>query len=397
MNRPIQKFVNKLQLATAPAAKAGLSTPSTCAPSQSPPRLRVMHVTLGTRTGGMEKLLVEFAKFVDRSQFELSFSSLQTRGPIAELIAACACPVYDFHKREGVRPLTIARLAWQMRKMGTQLVHTHNTSALFYGVLAAKLAGIKRIIHTRHGQRFESTRRETRLFRWLAKQTSRIVSVSEDGRRLSLAEGVPPDRLMTILNGIDLRLFEFSGPRPFGPAIIVSRLSAEKDIASLLHAIPIVLGLLGSDAQTFSLNVVGDGAMRPQLEALSSALNLTPKVHFLGHSNNVAEMLAKASMFVLPSLTEGISLTLLEAMARGLPVVATRVGGTPEVVVDGKTGLLVSTRAPEELATAIVRLYQNHALAQRMGTLGRQRVERLFTIEHMIRAYEAQYLEVGQS
>ncbi len=397
MNRPIQKFATDHQPAIVSAAQPGLLVPTTCAPSQTSPKLRVMHVTLGTRTGGMEKLLVEFAKYVDRSQFELSFSSLQSRGPIAELIAACACPVFDFNKREGVSLLTIARLARQMRKMGTQLVHTHNTSALFYGVLAAKLAGIKRIIHTRHGQRFDSSRRQTRLFRWLAKQTSRIVSVSEDSRRLSLAEGLPADRLMTILNGVDLRLFEFSGPRELGPAVIVSRLSAEKDIASLLHAIPMVLGSLGPAAQSFSLNVVGDGAMRTQLEALSNSLNMTQKVQFLGHSNNVSEVLAKASMFVLPSLTEGVSLTLLEAMARGLPVVATRVGGTPEVVDDGKTGLLVSTRAPEELATAIVRLYQNHALAQRMGILGRQRVEHFFSIERMIRAYEAQYLEVGQT
>ncbi len=360
-------------------------------------RTRVMHVTLGTQVGGMEKLLVEFAKFVDRSRFELSFASLQARGQIAEQIESNHCPVFEFHKREGVRPLVVARLAHQLRKSRTQVVHTHNTAAFFYGVLAAKIAGVRRIIHTRHGQRFGASRRETALFYWLSKLAHRIVSVSEDGRQLSLSEGVPSDRLVTILNGIDLRKFAFAGSQPMGPAVLVARLSPEKDVASLLNAIPTVLRMLGPKAQGFSLNIVGDGSTRCHLETLAQELHLAQHVKFLGHCNNVPEILAEASMFVLPSLTEGVSLTLLEAMARGLPVVATRVGGTPEVVVDGQTGLLIPPQSPHEIAGAIVQLYQDPSTAQRMGKLGRQRVEQQFSIERMIKAYQAQYLDEALS
>ncbi len=358
---------------------------------------RVMHVSLGTQVGGMEKLLVEFAKFTDRSRFEMTFASLEKRGRIAEEINDLHWPVYDFDKQSGLRPRVVARLAWQMRKCRTQVVHTHNTSAFIYGALAAKLARVDRIIHTRHGQRFGASARETFLFRLMTNLVQRVVCVSQDARRLSQLEGVPLRRLCTIHNGIDLASFEFAGMQPYAPAVTVARLSPEKDIASLIRAIPLVLRLLGADADTFSLNIVGDGAQRSALEKLAQEVVPRKRVQFLGHQHNVREMLTQASMFVLPSLTEGISLTLLEAMASGLPVVATRVGGTPEVVEDGQTGLLVSAGRPDELAKAIAHLFQNPAKAMRMGQFGRRRVEREFCVKKMIQAYEELYLsEVGR-
>lgn len=352
---------------------------------------RVMHVVLGTQVGGMEKLLVEFAKFADRGRFDLAFTSLQTRGGIANEIEACHWPVYELGKQPGLRPGVVWKLAAQLRRDRTQVVHTHNTSAFIYGVLAGKLACVQRIVHTRHGQRFGASNRQTLLFRMLSKLVYRIVSVSEDGSRLSALEGVSPDRLCTILNGIDLRSFGFVGATAYGPAVIVARLSKEKDLVSLIHAVAIVMQT-AEDASRFSLKIVGDGSERTHLEALSKQLGLTRCIEFLGQQSNVEEILALASMFVLPSLTEGISLTLLEAMACGLPVVATRVGGTTEVVVDEVTGLLVPPGCPKAMAAAIVRLHRDPHLSQRMGELGRQRVEQKFSVESMVRAYEELYL-----
>ena len=363
---------------------------ATLPPRQLP--TRVMHVSLGTQVGGMEKLLVEFAKFTDRSRFELTFASLERRGDIAAEIEALNWPVYDFNKRLGLRPSVVGRLAWQLRKCRTQVVHTHNTAAFIYGVLAAKMAGVKRIIHTRHGQRLGASARQTFLFRRLTRLVERVVCVSEDGRRLSLLEGVQPRRLCTILNGIDFDRFDYAGMRPFAPAITVARLSPEKNIACLIRAVPLVLQKLGAVADTFSLNIVGDGAQRAELERLTQELSLSERVRFLGQQNNVTQLLTNASMFVLPSLTEGVSLTLLEAMASGLPVVATRVGGTPEVVDHGHTGLLVSARRPDELANAIAHTFLNPVTAAHMGQLGRQRVEQAFCVKAMIRNYQELYV-----
>jgi glycosyltransferase involved in cell wall biosynthesis len=169
--------------------------------------------------------------------------------------------------------------------------------------------------------------------------------------------------------------------------VLVSRLSAEKDIQSLIKAVPLVL----QELPNFILRLVGDGACRPSLEKLTAQLSLGEHVQFAGETHEVWRELQRASMFVLPSLTEGVSLSLLEAMATGLPVVVTRVGGNVEVVEENRTGLLVDPGAPSELAQAMVALASDPALSQRLGLAGRQRVEAHFDVRSMVRAYERLY------
>jgi glycosyltransferase involved in cell wall biosynthesis len=227
----------------------------------------------------------------------------------------------------------------------------------------------------------------------LSQFASRIVSVSEDGRRRTIDEGVRADRAYFIRNGVDVKRFDYVGPDASGPAYLVCRLSPEKDVTTLIHAVKHIEQSQGSHATIAPLHIVGDGLVRRQLEALSQSLGLGDKIRFLGERTDVPELLGSASMFVLPSLTEGISLTLLEAMARGLPVVATRVGGNPEVVVDNVTGLLVPPSDPESLAAAMLRIHQDPALGREMGVRGRQRVEQEFSIQQMVRAYERHYVD----
>ncbi len=356
-------------------------------------KTRVMHISLGTAVGGMEKLLVEFAKFTDRTKFDLSFASLQNRGSCAALIEACNWPVFEFDKQAGIQPRLVTKLAKRLRQSCIDVVHTHNTSAFIYGVLSAKLVGVERIIHTRHGQRLGASSRQTLLFKLLSRWARRVISVSHDGSQLSIREGVSPHRVCTIHNGIDLHRFEFVGTQPFGPAVLVARLAPEKDVATLLRAMPSVLSQLALETPRCLLEIVGDGVERPALQALSRELDIHSYVRFLGQQDNIPQVLSRASMFVLPSVSEGVSLTLLEAMACGLPVVATRVGGTPEVVDEGVTGWLVPPGAANEFATAMLRLYTDPGAGQRMGQLGRKRVEQLFSIERMVHAYEHEYLQ----
>jgi len=170
---------------------------------------------------------------------------------------------------------------------------------------------------------------------------------------------------------------------------MVGRLSAEKDVQNLIRAMALVV----NEEPQFQLQVAGDGACMASLIALAHALRLTDHVQFLGPVADVAAVLAGASMFVLPSLTEGISLTLLEAMSQGLPAVATRVGGTPEVVEDGTTGLLVPAGSPGELGQAMLQVYRQPHRARLMGLAAHHRAKARFDVRRMVTQYEAVYLE----
>lgn len=390
-----QESLSSLTAPSMPRARKQVATLASSTNCAAPVRRsRIVHLSLGTDVGGMERLLVQFARYADRQRFDLVFVSLRERGKLAAEIEQLQWPVYALGKRPGLRLGLIIQLARRLRQLRPDVVQTHNTAALMYGATAAFLARVPSLIHTRHGQRFGASRRETFAFRNLSRLACRVVSVSDDGRQLCIAEGVSAARACTIRNGVDTEQFSYSGPKPAGPAVVVARLSAEKDVATLIRAMEHLSRKLEPAQQPLTLKIVGDGVMRPQLESLARSLELGGTVQFLGERDDVPSLLAEASMFVLPSLTEGISLTLLEAMARGLPVVATNVGGNPEVVVDGESGFLVPAQDADALARAMMRIHLDQDLAANMGLSGRRRIEAGFSVKRMVRDYERIYTEV---
>jgi glycosyltransferase involved in cell wall biosynthesis len=336
----------------------------------------------------MEKLLVEFARHADRQKFALQFLALSQGGGVAQEIEACGWPVTVLEEPAGFRPRLMLRLARLFRRWRIDLVHTHNTKPLIYAAPAARLAGVSRVIHTRHGQRFLAGGNETLAFRLAGRLADRVICVSHDSANLSAREGIAFRRIATIWNGIDTSLFAYTGPHVGGPAVMVGRLSPEKDVATLLRA----AALVAPQCPSFALEIAGNGPCLADLNRLASDLGLGDRVRFLGEVRDIPALLARASLFVLPSMTEGISLTLLEAMARGLPVVATRVGGNPEVVVDGETGLLVPPQDPAGLAAAVIQLSRDPEEGRLLGLAGRGRVEQHFDVRRMIAEYEAHYL-----
>lgn len=357
-------------------------------PSENSARpLRVVHVTQGLEMGGQEKLLVEFARHADRRGVDLSFLSLSTPGPLSAEIEACGWPVQALGLGPGLFPGLVSRLARLFRRQRPDVVHTHNNRPLIYAAPAARVAGVGRIVHTQHGRGFGVTRRQTVLTRWAARLARPFVCVSKDSAAWMIENGIPETRIQVLWNGIDLARFAFTGPDPNGPALIVARLSPEKDLTTLLRAAALVTRF----DPGFRLDIAGDGPCRGDLQALAQVLGIEENVRFLGLVQDIPTLLSRASLFVLSSITEGVSLTLLEAMARGLPVVATRVGGNPEVVSDGVTGMLVPSGDPDALATAILRLRRDSSLARQMGFAGRARVERDFDIRAMVASYEALY------
>ncbi len=354
--------------------------------------VRVAHVALQLETGGLERLLVEFARHSDPRRFDVRFVALGARGRVAEEIESCGRPVTALRVGPGLRPSTIFRLARLFGQEHIDIVHTHNTKPLLYAGPAARLSRVAGVIHTRHGQRHGATRRQDAMFRLAGRCADRMVCVSDDALRLCRGDRVKGATLRRIWNGIDRRLFNFAGPAPHGPAVFVGRLSPEKDVATLLDAAAIAV----RQVPRFRLRIAGAGPCAADLAARARELRLDAAVEFLGEVGDIPALLRRASLFVLPSRTEGLPLTVLEAMASGLPVVATRVGGTPEAVVDGVSGVLVPPGEPMSLAAALCRVYSDPAAGAQMGLAGSRRVQELFDVRTMVSQYESLYEEVLQ-
>jgi glycosyltransferase involved in cell wall biosynthesis len=348
---------------------------------------RVAHLTLGLEMGGQEKLLVEFARHFDRDRFLLEVIVLGAPGLLAEEIEACGVPVTALREPDGLRPGLVLKLAALLRSKRIAILHTHDERPHIYGTPAAWLASVGRVIHTRHSMGVNLTGRQARVVNVLARLADHFVCVSRDGAARARSAGLGANKVGLVWNGIDLARFRATGPCADGPAVTVARVNPEKDVANLVRA----AAQVSHTDTAFRVEVAGDGPCLPEVRRLAEELHVADTVRFRGVVRDIPSLLAGASLFVLPSLNEGISLTLLEAMAVGLPVVATRVGGTPEAVEDGVTGLLVPPGDSDALASAIRRLRADPALARRLGAAGRQRVERHFDVVRMVRAYEALY------
>jgi len=351
--------------------------------------LGICHVSMCLATGGLERLLVEFARRVDSSRYRQQFAALGDIGGPAEEIAALGCPVHGLTESVGDgKWARVRQLARILREQQIQIVHTHNTYAHFYGTIAAKLAGVPTVINTQHGRGCGSHWKQRAHFFLANRMTRRVLAVSEDSARICRQQDLcSRNKIEPLWNGIDLSRFSYHGPARKPHAISVARLSPEKDFPTLLHAVRQVVDRIPE----FRLTIVGDGNERQRLEELTSQLQLTEQVTFLGERSDVPDLLREAGLFVSATSTEGISLTLLEAMAVGLPIITTRVGGNPEVVDDGVTGHLVPPADPTSLAEAICDHLQQPDTWEAMGTLSRSRVEQQFDINRMIHDYEHLY------
>lgn len=379
------------------------------APYAAPGRpAKVAHVVLSLNVGGLERVVLRLLDRMARDRFAPVVCALQEPGALAEELARLGVPLVVLSRKPGLDPGLPLRLSAWLRREGIGLVHTHNPGPHLYGALAAALAraaalpggGGPRVIHTKHGRNYPKQKRKVLVNRLAAALTDRVVAVSDDARAVALeVEHVDPAKVVTILNGVDTDVFRpgdavAARARLGVPATgyhvgCVARLSPEKDHATLLDA----FARLRAARPDAHLTLIGDGPRRPALEAQAARLGLGGAVTFTGTRGDVAELLPAFDVFALASLTEGISLTLIEAAAAGLPIVATRVGGNPEIVVDGETGMLVPPGAPETLAGALEAVAVRNDRAE-MGLRGRARVMERFGIDRMARAYEDLYDEV---
>lgn len=355
-------------------------------------RIRVCHISMTLLTGGLERLLVEFGRHCNRDRFDLRFIALDQLGQPAEDLKQQGWKVSTILEEGPRGKLSRARrLSKLLADEQIDVVHSHNTLAHFYATAAAKWAGVPVIVNTQHGRGCGASWKAKWQFRLANRFADRVIGVSEDATRLCQDDDrLSARRMQAIWNGIDLTRFAFRGPINQPVAISVARLSPEKDFATLLRATSLVV----RDVPDFRLRIVGNGREADSLKELARELSLENNVEFLGERHDIPALLGEAAFFVSSSKSEGISLTLLEAMAVGLPIVATDVGGNPEVVVDGKTGKLVPPCDPEQLAAAMKAMLADSASWPVMGELARQRVEQHFNVKHMLQQYESLYGEL---
>jgi sugar transferase (PEP-CTERM/EpsH1 system associated) len=376
---------------------------------RNPPPL-IAHIIYRLGIGGLENGLVNLINTMPHDRFRHCIVCLKDSTDFASRIRRENVPVYALNRSEGRDwrlPIRVFRL---LRKLQPDIVHTRNLAAIECQ-LPAYLAGVKRRVHSEHGwdvyDPFGNNRKYQLLRRLYAPIIHRFIPLSkelEDYLRNRIR--VPERKITQICNGVDTSLFKgFPGKRqpipdsPFqDPKQVligtIGRMHGVKDQITLVKAF---LRLIQSRPQwkaVVRLILVGDGPLRAEALRLLDTANAGDLAWVPGARNDVAEIMRGLDLFVLPSIAEGISNTILEAMASGLPVVATGVGGNPDLVVDGKTGRIVSRQDPEALANAIRFYLENPEIRVRHGRNGIARITEEFSLSRMVEKYLGVYCEL---
>lgn len=368
--------------------------------------IRVAFVLHAMQVAGAEVLVIETIRRL-AGRIEPTVVCLDAIGPLGERLLTEGGDVACLDRRPGRDPRVVWRMGTLLRRRGIEVVHAHQYTPYFYaclGVLAARRPGLRppRLILTEHGRHYPDLVSPARraanslVFARLAAAINAVSAFSAESLRR--VDGFATRPIEVIENGIDLERYEVTRNR----RVMRERLGLDPErlyIANVarLHPIKDQAMLLGAFAEVATtrpdvdLLLVGDGDLRRPLGRLAEELGVADRVRFLGVRSDVPEVLAAVDIFALTSICEAASLTLLEAMASALPVVATAVGGTPEIVRDGLDGILVPRGDAHATASAFLRLLGDPAAASAMGASARERVRSRYQLATTIETYMALY------
>lgn len=364
--------------------------------------MRVLHLINELCLGGAQTVVIDLANHFNCQIGVPAVCTLVPKGTLASRLDK-DITLFEMNKRKGNDPLLPLHLSKIFRQWRPDVVHTHCWGSLIEGFIGAKLANVPIIVHTEHGT-IENRKRNVYVQKALWHCHNQIIAVSKEHKqRLISTIDFPGKKIQVVYNGIDTNQFtELSAEKrkekrkclgySDKDLIVgtVGRLEPVKDQANLLRAFKEVHRKLPNT----KLLMVGDGGLRDELLALSYSLAINKSVSFLGLRDDVAELMGIMDLFVLPSKSEGASCTLLEAMSCKQPVVATEVGGNPEIVRINETGLLVPKEDPGKLAGAIKNLLCDQSMLKKMGQKGRNRVEAKFSVNTMSAAYTNMYQSI---
>ncbi|MBC7350802.1 MAG: glycosyltransferase [Thermogutta sp.] len=347
--------------------------------------------------GGAEVLAVRLAQRFS-TVYPVGLALIDSGGPLEGHLGRERIRTAVIGRRPGLDWACVLRLRRILMEWTPAVIIAHQYTPFFYSALARGLRKKVPVVYVEHG-RFYPDKKKLRRFlfnRFLLRRHDVIVAVGKAVKHaLVEKEGFPASRISVVYNGVDMRRFDGCaekrnsyrdslGATPRDVVVVhVARFDPLKDHLTALRAFRYLRDI------PMKLILVGDGPTRSEIESTIRSLNLEDCVRILGYREDVPEVLAAGDIFLLTSLNEGIPVTIIEAMMVGLPVVATEVGGVPEIVAKDETGLLVSPGNPEETAKALRRLATDCELRTRLGHAGRQRAAALFSEDRMFAEYDA--------
>jgi glycosyltransferase involved in cell wall biosynthesis len=349
---------------------------------------------------GAEKQLMLLATHLARTEFAVHVAALTRRGPYAAELEAAGIPVTVLNKRFKCDPLAYGRLRKFLRECRPDILHTWLFAANAYGRLAAGPRPSFPIVVSERCVDSWKAGWQLWLDRKLAGRTARLVGNSRSVAEFYGAQGVPQEKLAVIHNGIDLPSFPTEardtlrkelGISPESRVVgFVGRLASQKRVMDLIWAFELIRVMHGEVVFV----IAGDGPERAKLEYFAHRLEISGRVTFLGHRDDAPRLLPALDVFWLASEFEGQSNSIMEAMAAGLPVVASNIPPNRELVVDGETGYLAPVGDRVAFAQFAERILLNRALARQLGTAGRERIAGHFSVERMVERYSQLYREV---
>jgi glycosyltransferase involved in cell wall biosynthesis len=364
-------------------------------------KIKLLMMLTNFKIGGTERQVTNLALRIDPSRFELHLACMHNSGELRQEIETLQVPrpVFRIGRLYALRTFWQAlRLIRYIRVNAIEIVHSYGYYPNVFAVPAARLAGASIVIASIRDRGDVLTPFHRRLQKLVCRLADCVLVNAEAIRETLIEQGYRPDNIVVIRNGVALprphekqeraALRRELGFSPSAPIVMVfSRLNPMKGIEYFLDAAAIVASRI-AEARFL---IVGDGANRPELERYAAHLGLGDRIAFTGFRTDGPDLLLEASVSVLPSLSEGLSNSLLESMASGIPVIAARVGGNPEIIEDGVSGLLIPPRDAVSLAGAIITILEHRGIASQFGEAGRRRVTELFSMERSVGEVEGLY------
>jgi glycosyltransferase involved in cell wall biosynthesis len=364
----------------------------------SRPRARVVYLAHTLAVGGAEEMVLNLVRYLPQ-EFERAVVCIDKPGPIGDEVRKTGVPFHALGLQPGLRrPLDLLRLQQFLHQCEPTIVHTFLLTASLYGRFAAMLARVPIVIGTEVNIYARKQPVHRLAESWLMRQTDAVIASAGSVRDFYVDQiDADPGKVVVIYNAVDWSQLETTMPRdafraalalPAGAPVagIIARLTEQKAHRILFDA-------MASRAELSALHllVIGDGELRDELRRRVDQLGLGGRVHFAGARRDLGNILNAIDLFVMPSLWEGLPLSLVLAMGAGLPVVASKVAGIPEVVQDNVSGLLVDPGDAAALAAAMVRLVQDQPLGARLGQAGRALVRPRFGVDRYIASMTALY------
>jgi glycosyltransferase involved in cell wall biosynthesis len=370
--------------------------------------IKVLHITSNRdgNIGGAEKLLLDLHERFDPADFQFFYANVLSLGKSDDpYIQALRDAGYDFVNLTAKGKLAAALTIWELSKLirlqRPNIIHTHLLHASFLGQLAGRVWSDATRVVTRHytNDVFRGSRMVRSMDKWAMKMAEHVVAVSDAVKRDILTQGMAESKVSVIHNGVEISSFEdgqnTTQKRDGSPfeIVTVGSLTDRKGHQYLLQGVYEVT----LRTRAIRLRIVGDGPERDGLERLTSTLGLNDVVEFMGFQEDVAAFIKNSDIYVHPAVYEPFGIAVIEAMACGKCVIATKTGGIPEIVVDGITGHLVPPRNPVALAEAIIWAINNTKTIEKMGGSGRERAIRCFDLALTAAQYHNLYIESVRS